>query len=486
MTYVLGQPQDLNINADSVGFQKDTKLIEATGRVRADYKDLQLTGAHLTYETESRDLSMDQGFTMEYDEIKLSGEALNYQIAKKSGRAEEVTLWYRNVQVQGAAIELSEDTLSLKDATFTSCDLKKPHYQVSASNLYLYPKDGWLVAYWGFFWAGGIPLIPVPAYVYDVQAARKGRRNVVPYPQIATNNDDGTLISESLPWNLRRGLDGSVTLTYASRKGWGGGAELNYTTNPYNNGNLRLYGNPVDNLWGGLTHTYSFGEELKTMDFDKLTGESILQVLTASRQFNIDTLISYREKVNYEKVSQLPDLKFSLNEAYWHKLRMDGWISGGLITEESTGFFAERAAGHAALTYPLYEDLVSRFSIGTDLDGVLYSTANPWLRNLGRLQFDRALNPNLTLFTGYSHYFYQLGTSPFRYELYRFNSSDTINFGFLTNNHSTRVGMQAVYNIPALNPQDIDLLLKLGIHCYNINITYRATRGEFNFGVDLN
>jgi len=479
--FAISQEKDLVINASQINYDKEKNLIEAVGSVEASYKDFKVSGEHLVYHTDTKTLFLDQGFDFRYGEVRIAGQVLDYRIKEGEGKAEKVQVAYKNVDLDGLALSFDREKINLIAAHFTTCGLGYPHYRISAAECVLYPKIGWVVAYWGLLWLGNIPTIPVPAYIYDVEAEKRGRRNVLPIPSVGVNDEDGLYISENLAWNIRRDLNGTLNINYMSKKGWGGGVETNYIVNDFNKGNVRIYGNPKDNYWGGLTHNYSFGEELKAKSADYL-----LQVLPSYRQFELETLLSYRERINYQRVSQLPSFTLTMREGYLGDIRLDGSVSAGLVSEEGSGFSLGRFRGVGEFSVPVYKNSLGTLTPILSLDGTYYTEKAAWLKSMGKIRWEKDWSANFQTFAGYSHYFSLSGTSPFWFELYRFNPNDTVNLGLVSSLFNSQVGVEAVYNIPQLTPYDLDFLFKIGLHCYNIAITYRAMRNEFNLGVSLN
>lgn len=480
-SFSFSQEKDLVINASQINYDKEKNLIEATGSVEALYKDFKVSGEHLVYHTDTKTLFLDKGFVFRYAEVQIAGQVLDYRIKEGEGKAEKVRVAYKNVNLEGLALAFDREKINLIDAHFTTCGLDHPHYRISAAETVLYPKIGWVVAYWGILWIGNIPTVPVPAYIYDVEAEKRGRRNVLPIPSVGVNDEDGLYISENLAWNLRRDLNGTININYMSKKGWGGGVETNYIVNDFNKGNVRIYGNPKDNYWGGLTHNYSFGEELKAKSADYL-----LLVLPSYRQFELETLLSYRERINYQRVSQLPNFTLTMREGYFKEVRFDGSIAGGMISEEGSGISLSRWRGWGEFSAPVYKNSLGTITPSLSLDGTYYSNQTSWLKSLGKIKWEKDWTANLLTFAGYGHYFYLSGTSPYLFELYRFNPNDTVNLGLVSSFLNSQLGVEAVYNLSQLTPYDLDFLFKIGLHCYNIAITYRAMRNEFNMGVSLN
>jgi len=476
------QEKDLTINAHSVNYDNINNIIEATGSVEALYQDFTAYGEHLIYHTDSKILYMDRGFNFKFGEVDLTGQVLTYEVKTRQGAAIQVEAAYDRVLLSGRSVKFDRSKLELKAASFNGCGLTQPHYHFTASDIVLYPKAGWLVSYWGIFYLGDLPTMPVPIYIYDVEAQRRGRGNILPYPVLGSNPDDGNYVSESLAWTQSRELFGSVTVSYLEKKGLGLGGEANYVRDELNSGNVRLAGNGQDKIWGGWTHQYSFGDEI-------LPAEEFnfhLFNLPTFRRYSLSSNLSYRERINYERVSQLPNLTLGVKQIDWGEVKGVAELQAGLITEESTGASLARISAGVDLVRPFRLDSLGYLTPGVNLSGTYYGNHTNWRKITGRVIWDRFWGSQVMTSLGYHHYFMNIGASPFRYEQYRFNPADQISAGLIYSFALSKLGVSALYNLPKGEPQDIDYLFKIGFHCYSIGVTYRALRNEFNFSFSLN
>src|SRR3989339_241826 len=292
--------KDFTIDANHISYQKEKYLLEADGSVEAVYKDSILHGRHLLYNTSTEVVTVSGGFNLHYDAITIEGETLDYKILSQEGNASNIFLTYNGFALKGDYLEFAGRTkFLLKNASFTTCDYTVPHYRVTAADIQLYPEQRWLVAYWGWFWLDGVPVVPLPTYIYDLSVTSKSKKNLPPFPQVGSNDLDGAYISETMVWHLNRFLSGTYTLSYATKSGLGGGGEADYYINETNRGNLRAYADARQGSYGGLTHYYRFGDVAKPpvqSQFDFLPQEKLYK-------YELETLVSFREKINYQRVS---------------------------------------------------------------------------------------------------------------------------------------------------------------------------------------
>ncbi|MFA5114107.1 MAG: hypothetical protein WC529_07430 [Candidatus Margulisiibacteriota bacterium] len=474
--------QELTINADTVNVEKARHLIEAAGSVEAVYKDIVLNAAHVVYNTSAESFYADQGFRLYYNGITFEGQTLDYRLVSREGTATDTFFHYQKVELGGRRLKLDADQIEINGANFTTCDLEEPHYRVTASDILLYPRYGWLVAYWGYFWLGRVPVVPMPTYIYDFNAADRAQKNLPPFPAVGSDPDDGTYISETLAWHLRRELSGTYTLSYAANKGLGGGAQANYIVNDHNTGNVRLYGNVKDRLFGGLTHYYVFGGEVG----GQKAGLIDLFPLPHYRQFELETDLSFRERLNYQRVSFTPGfaLRSRRGEVWQKEAKYDLELKSALVAEE--GNTRLTAGGYNLRFYGDFQEFpVGYVTPSLVLDSTYYGNGTRWVKPQLALDIAKRFSRDFSLSGTYSHYLTVDGTSPFLYELYRFRGVDRLQSTVTFKSGETGGKLHASYFLDNWSPEDIDYSFLFRLHCYDLEATYRSMRGEFLLSFSL-
>ena len=476
------QPKDFTINADKVSLEKDKNRIEAEGSVEVSYKDLFVTGGHIIYDTSEETLAVDNGFTLLYEGVTFEGDKLFYQIEKRSGLASDFKFDYYGIMLVGKDLDLATDRFQLKNVDFTTCDLPQPHYHVTAADVVVYPEYQKLVAYWGFFWLGRFPIVPMPTYIYDLKAGEKDRKNLPPFPEIGSNGIDGTYINENLAWNLNKNISGLYTLSYATNKGVGGGVRGDYIVNERNSGNARLYGNFTDGLYGGATHAYSFGSEVGYSEAEK----PILLIFPRRRQFELEADLALRERINYQRVSLTPNitLRSTHGTIIRREARYDLELMGGLVAEEGNTRLL-RGGGNLRLFGDFPETAVGYVTPSFTLDQLYYSNGTRWNKAQVGLEMTKSYFSSLSLMVGYYHFLSVEGQSPFLFEMYRFKGVDRLRGEALFGIGETQARVAASYYLDNYAPEDIDYTLFFRLHCYNLEVTYRSLRNEFALGFSL-
>jgi len=476
------QPKDLNITADKVSFDKEKNLIEAEGSVEVTYKEVMIFGNHLIYNTSTESVFADRGFRLYHEGVMVEGDTLDYAVKDRSGQASKVKFGYRGIQLNGEKLRLDSDKFRLNNASFSTCDLAEQHYHVSASEVTVYPNYGWLVAYWGLFWLGRYPIVPVPTYIYDFRAEERGHKNLPPFPEVGSNDEDGAYINQRFAWSLRRELNGTVTLGYMGNKGISGGVDADYIYTENNEGNIRLSGNFKDGFYGGLTHTYSFGGEVESSQKAPFS----FFALPRYRRYELITTLSSRERINYQRVSFMPNvsLRSRAGQILSKEAKYDFEILGGLVAEQgNTDLF--RGGANAKLYVDFQETSIGFITPSLGIDALYYSNGLKWVKTAMEINLVKNLVVGPTIELGYQHYFSVDGQSPFNFERYRFKAADRLRSSLLFRVGETGVKIATSYFIDDRSPEDIDYSLFFKLHCYNLITTYRSLRREFTLGFSL-
>jgi hypothetical protein len=176
---------------------------------------------------------------------------LDYYYLSNTGEAETVRVNFGNTFLGSGAMVMEKDKFELYDAYFTGCNAPSSHYHFAAQHLTLYPKNGFIIAYYvtGFVWI--VPVIPLPTFVYSapvpksifekkvllpVQKTRaEGKdeeiKTTQPVPEIGYNYVDGTFIRQGFNWFFSPRKYAKLMLSYMGTNHFGAGIATNYILN---------------------------------------------------------------------------------------------------------------------------------------------------------------------------------------------------------------------------------------------------------------
>ncbi|MFH1709838.1 MAG: hypothetical protein ABH860_02055 [bacterium] len=475
------------ITADTLSYSEDGSSIEAFGTVKVTSSDVKINADHVVYMIEDKQVIADNGFTMQAQKgARLSGEYLDYSFKTKKGLTRDVRIAYRYSVMTGKFAYLDEEKIELKDSSFNTCGREPPHYHVASYTTTLYPEEGWVLGYYGYLWVDGIPVVPVPVYMYDLSVYGIGQKTaasgVMAVPEMGSNDDDGFYVLYKLPWVASKKHNGRLVFLNTAKGGFGGGVEGNYIIDDYNDTNYRINYDPRYNTFGGVAHRYRFGSEIGRKDVASYTFFRVKQQLL----FELITNVSYNERVNYERVSQLPNLTLRLNDVQTpiNNFYMGGEVSYGYITEETSG--TGDTTGN--LQTKGYFDIptgIGKLYAGLGYNQSWYGLTGYWSRLKQNLTLSRDFNNGFDSYIGHMHYINFDGVSPFRYELYLVSPSDEFSFGLGYNFGPHRVSFDYSYYVPDWDPREFVYALSLGFHCYTVDISYNTAMEQLTFGVGI-
>ncbi len=332
-------------------------------------------------------------------------------------------------------------------------------------------------------------MVPMPTYIYDMRAEERDEKNLPPFPEIGSNDDDGSYINQRLAWHIRRELSGTYSINYAAKKGVGGGAEADYVVNENSRGQIRFYGNGNDGLWGGITHRLFFGREV----IQDKAGVFSFFALPQYKQYELETVLSHRERVNYQRVSFSPGLvlKRKQGEIIRKEAKYDAEFMLGQVNEENN-LNLRRGGGAFSFYWDFPEVVVGKVTPSAALDARFYSNGQRWVKTMGGMDVRKALGKNISLGLGYLHYFGVDGQTPFNFEKhrygpadYRFIAADRLTSDLYFVLGETGVKIETAYLLHTWQPEDIDYSLFFKLHCYNLMVKYRSLQREFEMGFSL-
>ena len=483
---------DLSVQADSISYSEDGSSIEANGSVEVSSSNVIINSRHIICNVADKQVIADDGFFMRMSNgVTLEGQYLIYSFKTSKGLTKNVSIKYRHSVLSGSFANIDEEKIELSGTSFNTCGLAPPHYHVSSSTTTLYPEEGWLIGYLGYLWIDGVPAVPVPVYLYDLSIHGTGNKtsrasDVLAFPEVGSNDEDGQYIVEKIPWIFNRKLNGRFVIKDSEYGRLAGGIEGNYIINNENDLNFRGYHDMRYEYYGGLTHTYMFGPKIGAEQADIYTFLNIKQRLL----LELSTNVSVKERINYETVSLLPEVTLRLNDvpALWDNFYIAGEMSHGGITERRTEETFDKQDDRTRLKiYPYFiiPTDIGNFYAGLDFNQSWYSKYGIWVRLAHNFRLSTLYDNGMDSYISHMHYMLYDGNSPFWFEQYYTIPSDEIGAGLGYNFAAHRIGLDYAYYVPGWDPKDLDYILSIGMHCYNLEIKYRSTRKELVLGVSL-
>ena len=509
------QDGHISITAQSISYNKPRNMIEAVGSVVINGKDFKISSSYAKYYPLNKNIIVEEQFLMEIEAYKISGSRLEYNAATGIGNVLIVRINFGQTFLGGSFMRMEEDQYNILNAYFTGCNRPDSDYHGSSNEIVFYPRTGLLVGYWGTFWIGSTPTVPLPTLVYSAPVPKKPKvksavlgppknekrqierkRDVFPRPGLGFNTEDGYFLVQ--PFDAYPGPKSYMRtfLSWSEKKNLGLAVAANYILwNDRNEGEVRIGTTSEDKNFGGITHFMSFGPKLLTKEQrDKYVYDKYFP----GNKYLIEGEINYslRERIHlfknegpFGRVSFLPKVtlranrNFILDNEYFTYYAETNWA---LVTEESTGVGGQREEAKADVTfdYPLW--FLGNFSAKSQIDLIGYME-DP-LDILGNSYWnsatqDMSLTQNwgdiLETGIGNTHIYFNNGSTPYEFEGYWFSPYDTLKLFTRLNFFSNSLAWNGRYDLPSQEWRSLTYDLTIGMHCYDIVASYGLFKDSF-------
>ncbi len=147
-------------------------------------------------------------------ERKVTGRHLEFNYSNGSGKFYGASSKVEQLKFKGKVIEITDGKdykYKIKNAAFTPCIFAKPHYQLKANSVKIYPGDK-IIGEDISFWWGDTKLFQLPYYVMKYREGVNGTELVasIPLPRVGYNSRQGIIIEMDYPYQLNNSSDGNI------------------------------------------------------------------------------------------------------------------------------------------------------------------------------------------------------------------------------------------------------------------------------------
>ncbi|MDD5218053.1 MAG: LptA/OstA family protein [Candidatus Omnitrophica bacterium] len=223
MTDIFSKAAKIEVVADNLEYQKDTKKMIAHGNVVISYQKTKITSDYAEVEQETKN-SYAKGHVLIFtnEQLTAEGEEVYYNFDQQTGNFPNGRLttfpWYgRGKEIR----QVRQGVLVVKNARLTTCDLDEPHYELLASKATIYTGEKIL--------AWNVRIVALGATIFWWPYLEIPMDWEIPL-QVSTgyNSDMGAFIYTAKGIVISKHLYGKLLADWRSKRGFGGGARLEY------------------------------------------------------------------------------------------------------------------------------------------------------------------------------------------------------------------------------------------------------------------
>lgn len=475
----------LKIKAENINYDQEKYLVEAHQISEFSFQDFIGSAGKIVFDSQKKILKVEAGFTLNWGRGHLTGDSFTYWLNEKKGAAHQAFFIFGKIVLKGEDIYFSEKFLRLEAASFSTCDLKPAHFELSAAQILFFLDRDLLITQWDVLKILNLPVAFLPAYI--LSGSRLGF--VADYqtllPEIGYDQINGFRVEERAGFFINENLSGTIDLGYTTKRKFKLGLMAGYQVNSANGGNVRAHYFTSGDWEGGWNHSIVFGRGILKTNWQRL----FYPAEAPEDPFLESTLkLTHQELINNQKVSFLPLVELKTRDLdLFSGLKWAGGLTLGKIKEADNQ--SEIQAGVASLNTQVFwlkNDSMSKtqeakltFSFSK------YDAFPRWVWLKGNISQRLLALGNLTLLADYSHYFYKYGLNPFKYQnnLYRLN--DEINLQTNLSAGILNLGVAYFYDLIVQKTADLDYQAELDLHCLWLILKWRSLRQEFSLGLNL-
>ncbi len=227
----------IEVSGDQLEYDRQKSKIIATGTVVITYKNVKMTCDKAEVFSETKQ-AYAEGHVYIYQE---SGEVIRaekvfYDFKQRQGSFPDAKVTSGPWTGRGEQVEqVSKDEIRLYNASVTTCAFDRPHFDVKAKRVTIFPGDKF-VARDIVFRVLGKPVFWWPYLVMPLNTTEPPFELVPGY-----SSDDGFYILSSKTTSLGKNLKVKGQVDYRSKRGVGGGVDVDYRFEKMGEGQIKAY-----------------------------------------------------------------------------------------------------------------------------------------------------------------------------------------------------------------------------------------------------
>jgi len=413
------------IEGDQLAFSDLTGEVFAQGNVKVTQDQATVLADNIRGNTKQSEVWVDGKATFLQLGVNLVGLDTHYNYKEKTGTMLKASGMVDKERVTGQNMEFFPEKLVIHDGTMTKCPAKVPDYHVSASKIEIWPGDK-MIAYNVKFWIKDKVIYSMPKYKKDLTEDSNSS-----FPKIGYNSDDGVYIRQHLEYPVTDNIGAFTDLAYYSKSGF----------------------KPA---YGLIDREKNYSLTLAQGDFQDdddnwIKKEPELKLNYHSRRLG-NLPVSYTFSAVYGKWTD--DYKTS-----WH--------------QDYNLYFSHD---------PIKLNSTTTLYLGTGYE-VVSESYNSSTTN--SYKFDvtatKAFSPKLDTWVGYSYR--QNKNNVFEYNSVDLSKELKLGLNYRIDNMNAITYSQS-YDLENHRIHDEDYIWHRNLHCWQLDITYRAKRDQIKFNLN--
>jgi len=441
-----GLPRRFSLSADEAQYDLSQQQARAQGHALLIYDDVTLRADALDANLESGQVTAVGGVTVVQGPRRLTADRAEYNVKRQAGTLLRATAGVGPALFRGERLVVSPRQFSVYSASFTTCPLPHPDYEVRARSITLYPGDR-VVARHAAIYFYGHRLLSLPTLSQNLNPDREAPGIL---PRAGYSRLDGPFAG--LAYGFAPGgpqTTGIINVRYTTRRGLRGWLRTSYLPS-----------------WGRISLTASRKEDLNERPITSI----------------VEPLPTTVQRVTVDRLPELALHRKTGNLMPW--LTGQAWVTAGRYRELPTGVSANRLSLVADLeTEPWQVSPRLGLTAGFGVRQSYYSGRDQQRLVAPRvgLRYDGGKRFSLAL--SYQHRS-TTGSTPFLFDEIQIRREITGNLVALPH-PLWRVEVGTRFDTANGELRDAEVTLFRTVHCLEYSVGWRKERSELRVGLGL-
>lgn len=265
------------IKADRMDHDAASDLLTATGKVEMTWQDMTMTADHATFNRQDKILVATGNVILIKAGDNMWGDRL--VMDTETGRSEmengHIFMTKGDFRADGKQIaKLGDDQYALHNGAFTTCDADTPSWKFGASDFDLTTEE-YATGSNVIFYVKNIPIFYFP---YMVLPVKRERQSGFLFPHFGTSTKRGFFLDTPFYWAISPSQEATFNLDIQTKRGVGLGTDYRYLrsrTSTGSAGGYLIYDNNEDKVRGQLVqfHTEQLPDNLSLITSINLTSD---------------------------------------------------------------------------------------------------------------------------------------------------------------------------------------------------------------------
>ncbi|GEM_PF-593753 len=223
----LAAQKDLPFDIKAERQEMTEDLTITYGNVEISWEEYRIYADYLEYNHKTREINAKGRITMSSNQTVLTGEALTFNIEKRTGVMYDVygqsppSVRYKTQKLT----QVNNETLKFDKIDFTSCSQCKPRWKITCRKGTI-KKEKYVEMKGAVFKIKNIPVFYLPYLRYPLE--KEGRATGFLFPVLGSSNRRGFFLINSFFWAIKPNVDLTLSFDYYKKAGIGGAGELRY------------------------------------------------------------------------------------------------------------------------------------------------------------------------------------------------------------------------------------------------------------------